>query len=129
MHTVSKQLQPDQDVIENFLSDVVQTDIHLAAITPDGAISGNHFGSDNVATCWRIIDHQRITKVAAIEVTHREVVLAIVFTISYFQLVDDVAQRTTRHFKFDGLATKFIHEVFHADGIPNRAVREVNRDG
>lgn len=55
MHTVSKQLQPDQNVIENFLSDVVQTDIHLAAITPDGAISGNYFGSDvEAATSWAV---------------------------------------------------------------------------
>lgn len=55
MHTVSKQLQPDQDVIENFLSDVVQTDIHLAAIKPDGAISGKYFGSDvEAATSWAV---------------------------------------------------------------------------
>lgn len=55
MQTASKQLQPSQDVIENFLSDVVQTDIHLAAITPDGAISGKYFGSDvEAAASWAV---------------------------------------------------------------------------
>jgi putative DNA primase/helicase len=55
MYTVSKQLQPNRDVIENFLSDVVQTDIHLAAIRPDGTISGDYFGSDvEAATSWAV---------------------------------------------------------------------------
>lgn len=50
-----EQLQPNRDVIENFLSDVVQTDIHLAAITPDGDISGKYFGSDvEAATNWAV---------------------------------------------------------------------------
>ncbi len=55
MQIVPEQLQPDQDAIENFLSDVVQTDIHLSAITPDGPISGKYFGSDvEAATSWAV---------------------------------------------------------------------------
>lgn len=50
-----QQLQPNRGVIENFLSDVVQTNIHLAAITPDGGISGKYFGSDvEAATNWAV---------------------------------------------------------------------------
>ena len=53
MHIALEQLQPNRDVIEKFLSDVVQTEIHLAAITPDGVISGKYFGSDvEAATNW-----------------------------------------------------------------------------
>ncbi len=50
-----EQLQPDQGAIDDFLSDVVQTDLHLAAITPDGSISGKYFGSDvEAATNWAV---------------------------------------------------------------------------
>lgn len=55
MHIVLEQLQPDPSAIQKYLSDVVQTDIHLAAITPDGTISGEYFGSDvEAATNWAV---------------------------------------------------------------------------
>jgi putative DNA primase/helicase len=55
MHIALEQLQPDPEAIEKYLSDVVQTDLHLAAITPDGGISGKYFGSDvEAATNWAV---------------------------------------------------------------------------
>lgn len=55
MQIVPDQLEPDPVAIEKYLSDVVQTDIHLAAITPDGPISGKYFGSDvEAATSWAV---------------------------------------------------------------------------
>ena len=45
----------DEEAIRAFLADVLATDIHLAAITPDGPLSGRWFGDDvEAAVAWAV---------------------------------------------------------------------------